>query len=196
MLIVGLTGSIGMGKSETTRMFREEGVPVYDADAAVHQVYAKGGAAVQALEEAFPGVTRDGAVDRELLSKRILGDDDAVKKVGQIVYPKIGEIQREFMADAKAADEPLVVLDIPLLFETSGGANVDKIVVVSAPADMQRKRVLARAEMTEEKFEAILRRQMPDREKREKADFIVDTGKGLEHAHARVREIIKELLKG
>lgn len=196
MLIVGLTGSIGMGKSETTRMFREEGVPVYDADAAVHQVYAKGGAAVQALEEAFPGVTRDGAVDRELLSKRILGDDDAVKKVGQIVYPKIGEIQREFMADAKAADEPLVVLDIPLLFETSGGANVDKIVVVSAPADMQRKRVLARAEMTEEKFEAILRRQMPDSEKREKADFIVDTGKGLEHAHARVREIIKELLKG
>lgn len=196
MLIVGLTGSIGMGKSETTRMFREEGVPVYDADAAVHQVYAKGGAAVQALEEAFPGVTRDGAVDRELLSKRILGDDEAVKKVGQIVYPKIGEIQREFMADAKAADEPLVVLDIPLLFETSGGANVDKIVVVSAPADMQRKRVLARAEMTEEKFEAILRRQMPDSEKREKADFIVDTGKGLEHAHARVREIIKELLKG
>lgn len=196
MLIVGLTGSIGMGKSETTRMFREEGVPVYDADAAVHQVYAKGGAAVQALEEAFPGVTRDGAVDRELLGKRILGDDEAVKKVGQIVYPKIGEIQREFMADAKAADEPLVVLDIPLLFETSGGANVDKIVVVSAPADMQRKRVLARAEMTEEKFEAILRRQMPDSEKREKADFIVDTGKGLEHAHARVREIIKELLKG
>ncbi len=196
MLIIGLTGSIGMGKSETTRMFREEGVPVYDADAAVHQVYAKGGAAVQALEEAFPGVTRDGAVDRELLSKRILGDDEAVKKVGQIVYPKIGEIQREFMADAKAANEPLVVLDIPLLFETSGGANVDKIVVVSAPADMQRKRVLARAEMTEEKFEAILRRQMPDSEKREKADFIVDTGKGLEHAHARVREIIKELLEG
>jgi dephospho-CoA kinase len=196
MLIIGLTGSIGMGKSETTRMFREEGVPVYDADAAVHQVYAKGGAAVQALEEAFPGVTRDGAVDRELLSKRILGDDEAVKKVGQIVYPKIGEIQREFMADAKAANEPLVVLDIPLLFETSGGANVDKIVVVSAPSDMQRKRVLARAEMTEEKFEAILRRQMPDSEKREKADFIVDTGKGLEHAHARVREIIKELLEG
>ncbi len=196
MLIIGLTGSIGMGKSETTRMFREEGVPVYDADAAVHQVYAKGGAAVQALEEAFPGVTRDGAVDRERLSKRILGDDEAVKKVGQIVYPKIGEIQREFMADAKAADEPLVVLDIPLLFETSGGANVDKIVVVSAPADMQRKRVLARTDMTEEKFEAILRRQMPDSEKRAKADFVVDTGKGLEHAHARVREIIKELLEG
>lgn len=195
MLILGLTGSIGMGKSETTRMFREEGVPVYDADAAVHEVYAKGGSAVEPLEEAFPGVTRDGAVDRELLSKRILGDDEAIKTMGQIVYPKIGLLQRQFMKDAVAANEPIVVLDIPLLFETSGGANVDRIIVVSAPAKMQRERVLAREGMSVEKFESILARQMPDADKRSKADYVIETGKGLEHAHSRVREIIAELLK-
>ena len=138
MLILGLTGSIGMGKSETTRMFREEGVPVFDADAGVHEVYGKGGAAVAPIEAAFPGVTRNGAVDRELLSKRILGDDAAVREVGQIVYPKIGEMQRKFLEKAAAANEPLVVLDIPLLLETSGGVNVDKILVVSASAEVQR----------------------------------------------------------
>lgn len=195
MLLVGLTGSIGMGKSETTKMFAALGVPVYDADAAVHVLYAAGGGAVEPIGAAFPGVIRDGAIDREELGKRVLGAPDELRRLEAIIHPLVGLSQLEFLQNAEKSGAPMVVLDIPLLFETGGEARVDVSVVVSAPADLQRTRVLARPGMTTEKFEAILTKQTPDEEKRKKADFVVDSSQGLEHARAEVAAII-EALKG
>ncbi len=190
MLNIGLTGSIGMGKSTTAAMFREAGIPVYDADAAVADLYLKGGAAVAPLEAAFPGVTKDGAVDREALRTRVLGDDAAMAKLNSVVHPLLGADRVAFYERARAANADMVVLDIPLLFETGGQANMDAVVVVSAPPEQQRERVLARPGMTPDRFDAILARQMHDAEKRARAHFVVDTGRGLEAAREQVAEII------
>ena len=190
MLIIGLTGSIGMGKSTTAKMFREAGIPVYDADAAVADLYETGGAAVQPLEAAFPGVTKDGAVDREALRQRVLGDDEAMSRLNAIVHPLVGADRVRFFKDAEAAGVDMVVLDIPLLYETGGDANMDAVVVVSAPPEQQRERVLARPGMTAERLDAILSRQMHDAEKRARAHFVVDTSRGLEPAREQVAEII------
>ncbi len=190
MLILGLTGSIGMGKSTTSKMFQDEGVPVYDSDAAVHALYAAGGAAVEPVETAFPGVVVNGAIDRAKLSARVVGDPEALAKLETIVHPLVGAHRIGFFEKAKAEGYDIVVLDVPLLFETGGEKRVDKVVVVSAPAEVQRERVLARPEMTPEKFEAILARQTPDAEKRARADFVIDTGQGLDHARQQVRDLL------
>lgn len=190
MLVLGLTGSIGMGKSTTGAMFQAEGAPVYDSDAAVHALYASGGAAVAPVEAAFPGVVVDGAIDRARLSGRVVGDPEALAKLEAIVHPLVGAHRIGFFEKARAEGHAIVVLDIPLLFETGGEKKVDKVVVVSAPADVQRARVLARPEMTPEKFEAILARQTPDAEKRARADFVIDTGRGIEAAHQQVRDLL------
>ena len=196
MINVGLTGSIGMGKSTTAAMFREAGIPVYDADAAVADLYVVGGAAVAPLEAAFPGVTRGGAVDREALRQRVLGNDEAMGKLNAVVHPLLGRERVEFYARAEAAGADIVVLDIPLLFETGGERNMDAVVVVSAPAEVQRARVLARDGMSPDRLDAILSRQLPDAKKRAKADFVVDTGAGLDAAEAQVRDIIATLRGG
>ena len=193
MITVGLTGSIGMGKSATAAMFEAEGCPVYDADAEVHKVYGPGGAAVGPLGEAFPGVVKDGSVDRAALSARVVGDDAAMNQLNRIVHPLLGAGRRDFFARAEAAGAEIVVLDIPLLFETGGERNVDAVVVVSAPADVQRQRVLAREGMSEAKLDGILARQMADAEKRARAHFVVDTGRGFDAARAQVRDIIAAL---
>jgi dephospho-CoA kinase len=190
MLNIGLTGSIGMGKSTTAAMFREAGVPVYDADAAVADLYLEGGAAVAPLEAAFPGVTKDGAVDREALRQRVLGNDAAMARLNSVVHPLLGKDRIEFYRRAEEAGADMVVLDIPLLFETGGHMNLDAVVVASAPADLQRERVLARPGMTPERLDAILARQLHDTEKRARAHFVVDTGRGLEVAREQVAEII------
>ena len=190
MITIGLTGSIGMGKSTTSAMFAEAGVPVYDADAEVHALYAPGGAAVAPLEAAFPGVVKDGAVDRTALSAQVIGKPEQMKKLEAIVHPLVGHSRIGFFERAAAQGADLVVLDIPLLFETGGERNVDAVVVVSAPADQQRARVLARPGMTEEKLDAILAKQMQDVEKRARAHFVVDTGQGLEVARRQVADII------
>ena len=192
MIVLGLTGSIGMGKSTTARMFVEQGVPVHDSDEAVHRLYA--GAAAPLVEAAFPGTTKDGVVDRPLLAARILGDADAISRVEAIVHPLVRADADTFLARARASGAPIAVLDIPLLFETSGTGRVDKVVVVTAPAEVQRQRVLARPGMTEEKFRAILARQVPDAEKRRLADFIVDSSQGMEAARDQVRAIIDALV--
>ncbi|WP_297507106.1 dephospho-CoA kinase [uncultured Caulobacter sp.] len=190
MLVLGLTGSIGMGKSTTAAMFEAEGVPVYDSDAAVHALYAAGGAAVAPVEAAFPGVVVDGAIDRARLSARVVGDPEALAKLETIVHPLVGAHRIGFFEKARAEGHEIVALDVPLLFETGGESKVDKVVVVSAPADVQRARVLARPGMTPEKFEAILARQTPDAEKRARADFVIDTGHGLDHARRQVRDLV------
>jgi dephospho-CoA kinase len=190
MILIGLTGSIGMGKSTTAAMFREAGVPVYDADAAVADLYRQGGAAVGPVGEAFPGVVKDGAIDREALRQAVLGKPEELKRLNAIVHPLVGRDRGSFFAEAEAAGADMVVLDIPLLFETGGHANMDAVVVVSAPAEMQRKRVLARPGMTPERLDAILAQQLADAEKRARAHFVVDTSKGLEPARAQVAEII------
>jgi len=193
MITLGLTGSIGMGKSATAAMFAEAGCPVYDADAEVHRLYARGGAAVAPVEAAFPGVAEDGAVNRARLSARVVNDDAAFKQLNSIVWPLLGTARREFFRKAEADGVDVVVLDIPLLFETGGERNVDAVVVVSAPADIQRQRVLAREDMNEAKLDAILARQMDDVEKRARAHFIVDTSRGFDHARAQVQDIVAEL---
>jgi dephospho-CoA kinase len=193
MLLIGLTGSIGMGKSETAKMFRELGVPVYDADAAVHKLYEKGGKAVEPLRAAFPSAIVDDAVDRKALSRAVLGLPDQMKKLEAIVHPLVGEVQMEFLTDNMKAGAPIVVLDIPLLYETGGEARVDVVVVVSAPYDIQKTRVLARPDMDEAKFAAIHAKQVADEEKRKRADFIVESDKGLDHARAQVTAIIEAL---
>ena len=190
MIVLGLTGSIGMGKSTTAAMFEAEGVPVYDSDAAVHALYAAGGAAVAPVEAAFPGVVTDGAIDRAKLSARVVGDPEALAKLEAIVHPLVGAHRIGFFDKARAEGHEIVVLDVPLLFETGGQKSVDKVVVVSAPPEVQRARVLARPEMTPEKFEAILARQLPDAEKRARADFVIDTGQGVEHAREQVRDLL------
>jgi len=187
----GLTGSIGMGKSTTAQMFRDQGVAVYDADATVHKLYS--GEATDLIEAAFPNTTSDGNVDRTKLSKYVIGKPDNMKKLEAIIHPLVHKREQEFLKEAETRDEKLVVLDIPLLFETGGVNRVDKIIVVTAPASIQRERVLARDGMTVEKFEAILARQVPDSEKREKADFVIDTSLGLEQAKQNVHQIIKAL---
>ncbi|MDP3175492.1 MAG: dephospho-CoA kinase [Phenylobacterium sp.] len=193
MKVIGLTGSIGMGKSATLAMFAEAGLPVYDADAQVHALYARGGEAVAPVEAAFPGVTKDGAVDRQALGPRVLSDPAALAKLEAIVHPLMVDRRRAFLREAEAGGADLVVLDIPLLFETGGEKAVDSVVVVSAPSDVQRSRVLARPGMTPEKFEAILAKQLPDADKRTRADFVVDTSQGLDVARQRVGEIIATL---
>jgi dephospho-CoA kinase len=196
MITVGLTGSIGMGKSATAAMFEAEGCPVYDADAEVHKIYAAGGAAAAPLEAAFPGVTKDGAVDRAALSARVVGDNEAMNRLNRIVHPLLGAGRAAFFAKATADNAPIVVLDIPLLFEGGGERNMDAVVVVSAPAHIQRERVLAREGMNEAKLDGILARQMADAEKRARAHFIVDTSQGFEAARAQVRDIIAALKSG
>jgi dephospho-CoA kinase len=193
MILIGLTGSIGMGKSTTAAMFREAGVPVYDADAAVHDLYDLGGAAVGPVGEAFPGAIKDGRVDREALRQAVLGNPEALQRLNAIVHPLVGRDRLGFFAKAEADGADLVVLDIPLLFETGGHANVDAIVVASAPASMQRERVLARPGMTPDRLDAILAQQLADDEKRARAHFVVDTSQGLEPARRRVTEIIAAL---
>ena len=191
--IVGLTGSIGMGKTETARMFESFGVPVYDADAAVHRLYEPGGAAVPAIAREFPGCVMGGRVDRARLSAHLAGDKEAFAKLESIVHPLVAEEQRHFLADAEAKGAEMVVLDIPLLFETGSHARMDAVVVVSAPAEVQRARVLERPGMTPDKLDHILSRQMPDAEKRAKAHFVVETDKGLDHAFEQVKQIVKTL---
>ena len=193
LLTVGLTGSIGMGKSETAKMFVRLGVPVYDADAAVHRLYDKGGRAVEPLEKEFPGVVRDGQVDRSLLSERVTGNPQATKRLQEIVYPLMAGERQRFLEEARASGADIVVFDIPLLFETGGHAAMDAVVVCSAPSHVQRQRVLARPGMTEEKFDYLLSRQLPDEEKRAKAHFVVVTDKGLDHAFEQVKMIVSEL---
>jgi dephospho-CoA kinase len=190
MFLLGLTGSIGMGKSETARMFRRLGVPVYDADAVVADLYGKGGAAVAPIAEAFPGTVSEGAVDRGRLSRALGSYPDAWRRLESLVHPLTANAERAFL-DAHAASATLiVVLDIPLLYETSAKSRVDAVVVVSAPAEVQRARALARPGMTEAKLQAILERQLPDVEKRRRADFIVETGRGLDCASEAVRRIL------
>lgn len=190
MFVLGLTGSIGMGKTTTARLFAEEGVPVHDADAAVHALYR--GEAVSPIEAAFPGTTAHGQVDREKLSKKVVGNSAALKQLEGIVHPLVRKAEQRFLASAEKDGAPIVVLDIPLLFETGGEARVDAVVVVSAPAATQRQRVLERPGMTEEKFRALLAKQVPDEEKRHRADFVVDSGQGIEPARAQVREILRK----
>ena len=189
MLMLGLTGSIGMGKSATAAMFRAEGVPVFDADAAVHEIYAGEGAAL--VEQAFPGVTVEGRGDRERLAKKVLGDPATLKRLEALVHPLVRGLEQRFLSEARARNARVVVLDIPLLFETQGEARVDAIVVVSAPPEVQRQRVLSRPGMMEEKFEAILAKQTPDAEKRRRAHFVVDTSRGFDSARAQVRGILR-----
>jgi dephospho-CoA kinase len=192
MFIIGLTGSIGMGKTTTARLFAEEGVPVHDADAAVHQLYQ--GEAAGAIEAAFPGTTREGKVDRTVLGKRVVGDPPAMRLLEAIVHPMVREAEKRFLAAAAASGAPVAVLDIPLLFETGGESRVDAVVVVSAPGRVQRARVLERG-MSQAQFEALLARQMPDAEKRRRADFVVDSSKGIEPARAQVRAILTAVAK-
>ncbi len=195
MILLGLTGSIGMGKSETARMFQRLGVPVYDSDAAVHSLYAKGGAAVEPIGAAFSDAVIDGAVDRQILGAKVLGNPEALKKLEQIVHPLVGLAQVEFLNRARAQQAPLVVLDIPLLFETGGDKRVDKVLVVSAPPELQRARVLARPGMSVEKFEAILAKQVSDSEKRARADFVIMTDAGLDQAFADVKNLVDRLIR-
>jgi dephospho-CoA kinase len=193
MFILGLTGSIGMGKSTTARLFAEEGVPVHDADAVVHKLYE--GEAVPLIEAAFPGTTQSGRVDREKLGRRVVGDVDALKRLEAIVHPLVRKAEEAFLADARARKADIVVLDIPLLFETGADARVDATVVVTAPPEVQRVRVLERPGMTPEKLDALLAKQMPDAEKRRRADFIVDSGQGIVFARAQVRQILDRIAK-
>lgn len=192
MIKAGLTGSIGMGKSTTAQMFRDEGIAVYDADATVHALYE--GEAVSLVEAEFPNTTSDGKVNRAKLSEYVIGKPENMKKLEAIIHPLVHKKEQEFLKEAETRGDKLVVLDIPLLFETGGKNRVDKIIVVTAPANVQRERVMARDGMTKEKFESILARQVPDSEKREQADFVIDTSLGLEVAKERVREIVTSLV--
>jgi dephospho-CoA kinase len=191
MIVLGLTGSIGMGKSTTAKLFAEAGVPVHDSDEAVHRLYA--GPAAPLVEAEFPGTVVDGVVDRAALAQRVVGNAKAIGRLEGIVHPLVRVDADAFLARQRVAGAPLVVLDIPLLFETNGTGRVDKIAVVSAPADIQRERVLSRAGMTPEKFQAILERQTPDEEKRRRADFVIDSSRGIEAAREQVHAIIGEL---
>jgi len=193
MFILGLTGSLGMGKSTTAKFFAEEGVPVHDADAVVHRLYE--GEAVAAIEAAFPGSTRGGKVDRAKLGERVLGDPAALKRLEAIVHPLVAAARERFLAEAARSGAEVAVLDIPLLYETGGEARCDAVVVVTAPAEMQRARVFERPGMSEEKLAALTAKQLPDAEKRARADFIVDSGHGFEAARRQVREILAQVAK-
>jgi dephospho-CoA kinase len=193
MIILGLTGSIGMGKSTTAKLFAEAGVPVYDADAAVHSLYE--GEAVSATEAAFPGTTVEGRVDRGRLSAQVVHDPSAIKRLEAIVHPMLGASRQKFLHEAEQSGVPVVVVDIPLLFETGGEKRVDAVVVVSTTPEIQRQRILARDNMNGEKLDAILARQLPDAEKRKRADFVVDTSHGLDPVRARIRDILDTAAK-
>jgi dephospho-CoA kinase len=193
MRILGLTGSIGMGKSTTAKLFMEAGVPVYDADAAVHKIYE--GEAAPAIEAAFPGTTVDGRVDRAKLSAKVVHDQAAIKQLEQIVHPMLGASRKKFLEEAEASGAPVVVMDIPLLYETGGEKRVDAVVVVSTDAATQRERILARGTMTSEALDGILARQLPDAEKRKRADFVVDTSHGLDPVRTAIRDILAEVVK-
>jgi dephospho-CoA kinase len=188
MIVLGLTGSIGMGKSTASKLFSEQGIPVYEADEAVHALYK--GAAAQLIEAEFPGTTRDGEVDRAVLSRMVFGNPEALKRLEAIVHPLVREMETSFVAAAREAGVPLVVLDIPLLFENGGEARCDLVAVVSAPPDIQRERVMRREGMTEEKFAAILARQVPDADKRARADIVIDTSGPIENTRQAVQDII------
>lgn len=192
MITLGLTGSIGMGKSTVAAMFAEAGVPVFDADAAVHWLQGPGGALVPAIEATFPGTTGADGVDRFKLGAAVFGNESAMKRLESIVHPAVAKARAAFLAEH--ADAPLVVFDVPLLFETGGDAHVDAVAIVSAPHHIQRERVLARPGQSEEKFAAILARQTPDHEKRARAGFIIDTGVSLQETRAQVHTVIACLL--
>jgi dephospho-CoA kinase len=193
MIILGLTGSIGMGKSTTAQLFAEAGVPVYDADATVHKLYE--GEAAPVIEAAFPGTTINGKVDRARLSARVVHDPAAMKQLEQIVHPMLGASRQKFLQDAEQSGTPVAVVDVPLLYETGGEKRVDAVVVVTTSPEIQRERILARDNMTGEKLDAILARQLPDAEKRKRADFVVDTSHGLDPVRARIRDILNEAAK-
>jgi len=193
MIILGLTGSIGMGKSTTAKLFEEAGVPVYDADASVHRLYE--GEAAPAIEAAFPGTTVDGKVDRNRLSAKVVHDAAAMKLLEQIVHPMLGASRQKFFDQAERSGAPVVVVDVPLLFETGGEKRVDAVVVVTTTAEIQRERILARDNMTGEKLDAILARQLPDAEKRKRADFVVDTSHGLDPVRLRIHDILEQAAK-
>ncbi len=191
--VLCLTGSLGMGKSRTASFFAEAGVPVHDSDAAVHALYE--GEAVPLIEHAFPGATSNGKVDRAKLAAMVLGDAKAIAHLEAIVHPLVGKVRDKFLADARARGAPVVVLDVPLLYETGGERGCDAVVVVSAPPEVQRQRALERPGMTEEKFAALLAKQMPDAEKRRRADFIVDSSQSFDHARAQVRDILQAVAR-
>ena len=194
MIKLGLTVSIGMGKSTTASMFSARGVPVYDADAAVHQVYAPGGAAVKAVSEAFPDVLdAQGGIDRSKLRERVVGDSEAMKRLEQIIHPIVSGLQVSFLEKTASQGAEIIVLDVPLLYETGGDKRVDYVVVVTAPEDVQRERVLARGQLTPAQLGEILTRQLPDKEKRQRADFVIDTSLGLEYAEAQVNAVLRTL---
>jgi dephospho-CoA kinase len=193
MRVLGLTGSIGMGKSTTAKLFSEAGVPVYDADATVHKVYE--GEAAPAIEAAFPGTTADGKVDRKRLSAQVVHDAAAMKRLEEIVHPMLRAYHQKFLDDAEQSGAPVAVVDVPLLFETGGDKRVDAVVVVTTSPELQRERILARGTMTHEALESILARQMPDAEKRKRADFLVDTSHGLDPVRARIRDILDQAVK-
>ena len=193
MIILGLTGSIGMGKSTTAKLFAEAGVPVYDADAMVHKLYE--GEAAPAIEAAFPGTTADGKVDRQKLSARVVHDPAAIKQLEQIVHPMLSASRQKFFADAEQSGAPVAVVDVPLLFETGGEKRVDAVVVVTTSPENQRERILARGTMTNEALDAILARQLPDAQKRQRADFVVDTSHGLDPVRAQIRDILRQVVK-
>jgi dephospho-CoA kinase len=192
--ILGLTGSIGMGKSTVAAMFEELGVPVFDADAEVHRLQGPGGVLLPEIEAAFPGTTGPQGVDRPKLGAAVFGNPDALKRLEAIVHPAVGANRAQFLADH--ADKPLIVFDIPLLFEKGRGTELDAVAVVSAPAEAQRERVLARPGMTEEKFEQILKLQVPDAQKRDLADFVIDTGVSPELTRAYVEKLVRDLTAG
>ena len=189
--IIGLTGSIGMGKSTVAQMFADENVPLFDADAAVHQLQGPGGALVDAIESMFPGCTNSEGVDRQKLGAAVLGDPAALKRLEQLIHPAVVEMRLAFLQDNE--DQPMVLFDIPLLFEKSGADGIDHIVVVSASAEDQRARVLARPGMTEERFEQIKSLQMPDAEKRKRADSVIDTSLPLAETRQQVQKLVQKL---
>jgi dephospho-CoA kinase len=193
MIVLGLTGSIGMGKSTTAKLFAEAGVPVYDADATVHMIYQ--GEAAPAIEAAFPGTTAGGKVDRAKLSARVVHDPDAMRRLEQTVHPMLRSYHQKFLSDAEQSGAPIAVVDVPLLFETGGEKRVDAVVVVTTTPEIQRQRILARGTMTKDALDAILARQLPDAEKRKRADFIVDTSHGLDPVRARIRDILEQAVK-
>ncbi len=194
MKTIGLTGSIGMGKTTTAQMFADEGCPVFDADAAVHKLYARGGRAVPLLRAVFPDVISDGAVNRKRLGEHMREDKLNLKVLESFIHPWVRDMRAEFLKEAKASGAKAVVFDIPLLFETGGDKSVDAVVVVTASAEVQRQRVMAREGMAEALFEMILAKQMPDAEKRQRADYIVETDAGMAPARARVKEILGQIL--
>lgn len=193
MIVLGLTGSIGMGKSTAAAMFRTEGIPVHDADAAVHRLMGPGGEALSAIDVAFPGVVSENGVDRKALGAEVFGNDAALKRLEAILHPMVRNVERSWRKQQRRLRHALVVLDIPLLFETGGDERCDAVAVVTAPLFLQRQRVLARPGMTPERLGAILAKQTPDRDKREWADYLIQSGIGRHHALQQVRDIVKEL---